>query len=256
MFSNWRKADLDLILKRNSLQSGQWNRLLREGVEAPSLEEINWRLDGTLESGLVEGVPIHGRRWNKIIFRVLLNPNHSVILWKHVWENWKNPLASFSTVQTRCSFGWFCSPGSSKVPNHSQPCGECLLSTNPIIFHSFCLSLWISECVAERKPGLHSSGPSLTTGWRTKLWPMLPRGFWNFLSSLVNPLWIPKVNVNHLIPPFLSGPSPYLACVCAGNVSRADVFWPSVLQQTHHLPDLFRTSLSPDVLCIHDEEEM
>jgi len=41
---------------------GHWNRLLREVVAAPTLEvfktKVGW---GFEQSGLVEGVPVHGR---------------------------------------------------------------------------------------------------------------------------------------------------------------------------------------------------
>lgn len=31
--------------------------------------------------GLVEGIPVHDRGWNKMVFQVLPNPTHSRTLW-------------------------------------------------------------------------------------------------------------------------------------------------------------------------------
>jgi len=42
-----------------------WNRLPREAVGAPSLEVFKAGLDGA---------------WNEMVFKVLSNPNHSMIL--------------------------------------------------------------------------------------------------------------------------------------------------------------------------------
>lgn len=48
MFLNRKGADLDKFLGENSLLWGHWNRLLREAVEALSLEALKDRLDGFL----------------------------------------------------------------------------------------------------------------------------------------------------------------------------------------------------------------
>jgi len=53
--------------------------LPREVVDASSLEVIKPR--GFEHLGLVEGVPAHCKwGWNQVIFKVLSNPTHSMIL--------------------------------------------------------------------------------------------------------------------------------------------------------------------------------
>ena len=56
------------------------NRLPREAVDVPSLEAITSRLDGAVSSLVWREVslPIAGG-WNEMIFKVPLNPNHSMI---------------------------------------------------------------------------------------------------------------------------------------------------------------------------------
>ena len=55
-----------------------WHRVPRAAVAAPgSLEVSKASLE---ESGIVEGVPAHGRGWNEMIFKVPSNPNGSGIL--------------------------------------------------------------------------------------------------------------------------------------------------------------------------------
>ena len=55
-----------------------WNRLPREAVGAPSLEVFKAGLDGA---------------WNEMVFKVLSNPNHSMILWLAVkWKRGKDNL--------------------------------------------------------------------------------------------------------------------------------------------------------------------
>ena len=83
MALNWKRGDLDQILRRN-LHCGDgeaWNRLPSEAVDAPSLAALKARLDGAV-SNLVQrevSLPIAGS-WNEVILKVPSNPNHSVIL--------------------------------------------------------------------------------------------------------------------------------------------------------------------------------
>jgi len=51
-----------------------WHRLPREAVAAPSLEVFKARLDGGFEATPWQ------RGWNRMIFKVPSNPNHSMVL--------------------------------------------------------------------------------------------------------------------------------------------------------------------------------
>ena len=58
-----------------------WHRLLRESVDAPSLETLKARLDGALDSLIwwSATLPTAGS-WNWLSFKVPSNPSHSMIL--------------------------------------------------------------------------------------------------------------------------------------------------------------------------------
>ena len=58
------------------------NRLPKEVVDAPSLETFKARLDVALGSLVWWLVTLHiAGGWNEMIFEVLFNPGHSMILW-------------------------------------------------------------------------------------------------------------------------------------------------------------------------------
>jgi len=58
-----------------------WNRLLKEAVDAPSLEAFKGRMDMALGSLVCWLMTLHiAGGWNWIITVVLFNPGHSVIL--------------------------------------------------------------------------------------------------------------------------------------------------------------------------------
>ena len=60
----------------------QWYRQFRESVDVPSLEVFKAKLDGVLGSLIwwVATLPMEGS-WNQMIFKVLSNPRHSMIVW-------------------------------------------------------------------------------------------------------------------------------------------------------------------------------
>lgn len=90
-----------------------------------------------------------------------------------------------------------------------------------------CLDFWVSGREEASTPQFWSLLWLLVTGLKDKPVATAAQGL---LEFPLQPCWsivhtqTAKVIVRHLIPPFLSGTSSYLACVCAGNVSRADVF--------------------------------
>ena len=58
-----------------------WNRLLKEAVDAPSLEAFKARLDVALGSLVRWLATLHiAGGWNQLITVVLFNPGHSMIL--------------------------------------------------------------------------------------------------------------------------------------------------------------------------------
>lgn len=192
----------------------------------------------------MEGVSIHGKRWNKIIFKVLLNPNHFVILWNRVWEKWKIHLLPsalfFPGHSPKQRLVWVVLlltflKNTQSFPAHRRKLGYSYNSLwwVPVVHKShhfsfllsFCLDFLVSGREEAKTPQLRS-----LSDHRVKDKPVATTAAQRLLEFPLQPCWSfvniqrSKVIVRHLIPPFLSGTSPYLACVCAGNVSRADVF--------------------------------
>jgi len=58
-----------------------WPRLPREAVATPSLAVLKARLDGALRNLISGRCPCPWQRgWNWMIYKILSNPNHSMIL--------------------------------------------------------------------------------------------------------------------------------------------------------------------------------